>query len=220
MNSNCSTFNIRNETLIFCWSIPWGFPGFPWVQGAKVQNPSCDLDSSHQLEAVCGQLLLWKWLFASKMDRAPLSASKTNLRVAASTSPHESLAHDGMGVNQNLGLTLHTHAYIYIYILYINKYIYIYYTVSTGCVFWEFGKIMRAVGMFNFWGHMCSFDPNDKRHKMALSWALRSKRYRFAQHRKTTETHHQHPSNNTKCQSRVPEPWRIRTVKSPECSCM
>lgn len=56
----------------------------------KVQNPSCDLDSSHQLEAVCGQLLLWKWLFASKMDRAPLSASKTNLRVAASTSPHES----------------------------------------------------------------------------------------------------------------------------------
>ena len=101
----------------------------------------------------------------------------------------------------------HMHIYIYTYYILININIYIYYIIlCLRAVFsGSLGKLWGRWGCSIFEGTCVLLIPTTN----GTRWLS-----------KTAETHHQHPSNNTKCQSRVPEPWRIRTVKSPECSCM
>ena len=155
---------------------PWRVP---WVQGAKVQNPSCALDSSHQpLEGKAGQLLLWNWVFASKTDSAPVSASSISLRVAASTSPHDSL-------------------------VIIEKP-------------WEMAPVGGANGTQKPWFWEWGDAPNP----LSFMGQTVSKIQICSSIREKLQKQIMSPSSNTKCQSRVPDPWRIRTVKAPECSCV
>ena len=138
MNSNCSTFNIRNETLIFCWSIPWGFPVSP---GSRVPRS--------RIQAVT-------WIRATSWKRSADSCYYGN-----GCSPQRWTGHPFQPPRPTwelLPLPLrtkashmmawgwikiwvwhYTHMHIYIYILYINKYIYILYRVYGLCFLgvWE-----------------------------------------------------------------------------------